>query len=114
MELADAPPEFRSLLDRFGEQATRLEEALQKGGPTAKGERTLILAGALLDAHTRGVDEGIGLGRATERKMLRSATEDHVTRGLAGSYVALDLLEPAELLEFFNRMLDVLTGEQET
>ena len=41
---------------------------------------------------------------------LRAATEDDVTRALEGAFVKLDA--PAvDLLEFFNRMLDVVGGE---
>ena len=42
---------------------------------------------------------------------LRAATEDTVALALDRAYVALPLTTPAEALEFFNRMLDVLTGE---
>lgn len=44
---------------------------------------------------------------------LRSATEDDVLRALDGAYISPPLSEPAELLEFFNRMVDVMLGETE-
>lgn len=47
-------------------------------------------------------------------KALRAATEDDVARALDGAYVVLPVIDQAGLLEFFNRMLDVLTGETET
>lgn len=47
-------------------------------------------------------------------RALRAATEDDVKRALAGAYVELPIASPDELLEFFQRMLDVLTGEPET
>jgi hypothetical protein len=45
---------------------------------------------------------------------LRNATEDDVAAALAGSYIAEDLaqVEPAALLEFWNRMLDQFIGER--
>jgi len=44
---------------------------------------------------------------------LRAATEDHVTAALKDSYVEdkLSGIEPAALLEFYNRMLDEVLGE---
>lgn len=47
---------------------------------------------------------------------LRAATEDDVARARVGSYVeaALKLVPDEQLLEFYNRMLDVLTGERES
>ena len=44
---------------------------------------------------------------------LREATEEDVQVALAGAYITPPLSEPAELLEFFNRMLDVLGVESE-
>ncbi|RIV79595.1 hypothetical protein [Pelagerythrobacter aerophilus] len=44
---------------------------------------------------------------------LRAADEDDVRKALEGAYVSAPLSEPAELLEFFNRMVDVLAGERE-
>lgn len=46
---------------------------------------------------------------------LRNGTEDDVQAALAGSYVedALGNVEPAALLEFWNRMLDRFLGERE-
>lgn len=44
---------------------------------------------------------------------LRAATEDDVARALADAYVSLPLTDPAAALEFFNRMIDVITGEDE-
>lgn len=43
---------------------------------------------------------------------LRAATEDDVARARKDSYVQTDLSN-AEILELFNRVLDVLTGEDE-
>ena len=43
---------------------------------------------------------------------LRAATEDDVTRALDGAFVKIDA-PAADLLEFFNRMIDVLVGEDE-
>ncbi len=46
---------------------------------------------------------------------LRNATEDDVEAALAGSYVK-DIcghIEPAALLEFWNRMLDRFIGERD-
>lgn len=45
---------------------------------------------------------------------LRAADEDTVQAALADAYVAPPLASPAELLEFFNRMLDVVAGEKES
>ena len=42
-------------------------------------------------------------------KRLRAATEDDVTRALEAAYVKLDA-PAADLLEFFNRMFDVVIG----
>lgn len=42
---------------------------------------------------------------------LRAATEDDVERALADAYVGPQLPTAAHKLEFFNRMVDVLTGE---
>lgn len=47
----------------------------------------------------------------TDLSTLRQATEDDVERALEGAYVSLPLTDKAVLLEFFNRMLDVLAGE---
>ena len=47
----------------------------------------------------------------TDLARLRAATEDDVTRALDGAYVKLDS-PAADLLEFFNRMLDVVVGEE--
>lgn len=44
---------------------------------------------------------------------LRDATEDDVVKALDGAYVELPITTPAAALEFFNRMVDVLTGEGE-
>jgi hypothetical protein len=46
---------------------------------------------------------------------LCNATEDDVEAALAGSYVEEDLgsIEPAALLEFWNRMIDRFIGERE-
>jgi hypothetical protein len=44
---------------------------------------------------------------------LRAATEDDVAAALDGAYVETPLSHSADLLEFFNRMLDVLTGESD-
>jgi len=44
---------------------------------------------------------------------MRAAQEKHVEAALEGAYVTPPLSTPAELLEFFNRMLDVLLGEAE-
>jgi hypothetical protein len=46
-------------------------------------------------------------------KRLRAATEDDVRSACADAYVNLGDKSAAELLEFFNRMLDVLVGEEE-
>jgi hypothetical protein len=43
---------------------------------------------------------------------LRAATEDDVVRALDGAYCQPHC-SPAELLELFNRMLDVLVGEDD-
>lgn len=45
-------------------------------------------------------------------RQLRDATEDDVASALSQSYVTVPLSEPADLLEFFNRMLDVIAGEE--
>ena len=45
----------------------------------------------------------------TDLTHLRAATEDDVTRALDGAFVKIDA-PAADLLEFFNRMLDVMTG----
>jgi hypothetical protein len=47
---------------------------------------------------------------------LRNATEDDVQAALTGNYVE-DIcgnVEPAALLEFWNRLLDRLPGERDT
>jgi hypothetical protein len=46
-------------------------------------------------------------------KRLRAATEDDVRSACADAYFDLGDKSPAELLEFFNRMIDVLMGEEE-
>ena len=48
-------------------------------------------------------------------KNLRNATEGDVQAALAGSYVQDECadVEPAALLEFWNRMLDRLIGERD-
>lgn len=43
---------------------------------------------------------------------LRAATEDDVQRALEGAYCQ-NCGEPDVLLEFFNRMIDVLVGEDD-
>ena len=50
-----------------------------------------------------------------DRDALRNATEDDVAAALDGSYVETDLahVEPAALLEFWNRMLDRFIGERD-
>ena len=45
-------------------------------------------------------------------KRLRAATEDDVTRAYAGALI--DRAGSVDLLEFFNRMIDVMIGEEET
>lgn len=47
------------------------------------------------------------------RTILRDATEDDVALALDRAYVTTPLSDPAELLEFFNRMVDVLTSEDD-
>lgn len=47
----------------------------------------------------------------TNPTRLRAATEDDVTRALAGAYIELEA-SPVVLLEFFNRMLDVMGKTQ--
>ena len=44
---------------------------------------------------------------------LRAATEDDVTRALDGACISLPIPTKVEALELFQRMLDVLTGEDE-
>lgn len=46
-------------------------------------------------------------------KHLRAATEEDVRRACADAYVDLGDKSPAELLDFFNRMIDVLVGEED-
>lgn len=43
---------------------------------------------------------------------LRAATEGDVNAALADAYVSVPLTTAVEMLEFFNRMLDVLAGEE--
>ena len=43
--------------------------------------------------------------------LLRAATEDDVVDALKESYVRIPLLDRAQALEFFNRMIDVMLGE---
>lgn len=45
--------------------------------------------------------------------ILRNATEDDVALALHRSYIRTPLSDPAELVEFFNRMMDVITGEDD-
>jgi hypothetical protein len=40
--------------------------------------------------------------------LLRSATEDDVTKALDNAHIETPLTEPADLLEFYNRVVDVL------
>jgi len=47
----------------------------------------------------------------TTAETLRAATEDDVTAALDGAYVAFPGVQAADLLEFFNRMLDVKLGD---
>jgi hypothetical protein len=53
--------------------------------------------------------------RADAFMALRNATEDDVAVALKGSYVAdvCGNVEPAALLEFWNRMLDRFIGERD-
>ena len=44
-------------------------------------------------------------------RLLRAATEDDVVDALKDSYVRLPLMNRAQALEFFNRMIDVMLGE---
>ena len=44
-------------------------------------------------------------------RLLRAATEDDVVDALQESYVRLPLMDRAQALEFFNRMIDVMLGE---
>lgn len=44
---------------------------------------------------------------------LRAATEDDVEAALDEASVSVPLTHPVDLLEFFNRMLDVLAGEDD-
>lgn len=44
---------------------------------------------------------------------LRAADEDDIREAFKGAYIKPPLTKPEELLEFWNRMLDVLTGEVE-
>jgi len=46
-------------------------------------------------------------------KHLRDSTEDDVALALDRAMIDLPLTTPAELLELFNRMLDVRTGEDD-
>lgn len=48
----------------------------------------------------------------TEIERLRMASEDDVERALENAYVALPLTNPVGALEFFNRMIDVILGEE--
>ena len=43
--------------------------------------------------------------------LLRAATEDDVVDALKDAYVRIPLLDRAQALEFFNRMIDVMLGE---
>lgn len=43
---------------------------------------------------------------------LRDATEEDATRALLGAKVELPLTTPYEALEFFNCLVDVLTGQR--
>lgn len=44
---------------------------------------------------------------------LRAATEDDVAEALHGAWVKLPITTPAQGLELFNAVLDVLTGERD-
>ena len=44
---------------------------------------------------------------------LRTADEHTVAEALESAYITTPISEPTELLEFFNRMLDVLIGEDD-
>jgi hypothetical protein len=46
-------------------------------------------------------------------RRLRAATENEVAAALEGAKVTLPLTTPYEALEFFNCMVDVLTGQRE-
>jgi hypothetical protein len=45
--------------------------------------------------------------------VIRNATEDDVALALHRACISTPLSDPVELLEFFNRMIDVLTGEDD-
>lgn len=44
---------------------------------------------------------------------LRAATENEVVTALEGAKISLPLTTPYEALEFFNRMVDVLSAQRE-
>ena len=46
-------------------------------------------------------------------RQLRAATENEVATALKGSKVTLPLTTPYEALEFFNCMVDVLSGQRD-
>lgn len=48
----------------------------------------------------------------TDLERLRIASEHDVERALENAYVALPLTNPVVALEFFNRMIDVILGEE--
>lgn len=51
-------------------------------------------------------------GDADLIKRLRAATEDHVGQALLDAYVSFPLDSRAAALEFYNRMLDVIMGDE--
>lgn len=47
----------------------------------------------------------------TDLETLRTATEHDVARALDGAYVSLPLTDAAQVLEAFNRILDLKLGQ---
>jgi hypothetical protein len=46
-------------------------------------------------------------------KRLRAATEDDVTHAFEGALIERPEVPAVDLLEFFNRMMDVVVGDEE-
>ena len=94
-----------------GGAVTRIEIGdFLKSSPAASEHLALLSLIGAVAAHGPSTlkDEHIGM------KMLRRASEDDADKALFGAKVALPLTTSYEALEFFNCMLDVLSGQRES
>ena len=72
-----------------------------------------VIKGAAMPyrSKARAVAQYVAAEIIAERSRLRAATEDDVTRALELAYIDQPDIPAALMLEFFNRMLDVMGGE---